>query len=101
MLSFRASSQPRDQTQVSCIAGRFFLTSKPLGSYYHFNYFLLVFTLNIFTVQWASLVGQMVKNLLAMQETQLQSLVQEDPQQKEKEKEKDPQEKNTPVFLPR
>ena len=25
--SFRESSQPRDQTQVSCIAGRFFLTS--------------------------------------------------------------------------
>ena len=27
----RGSSQPRDQTRVSCIAGRFF-TSEPLGS---------------------------------------------------------------------
>ena len=42
----------------------------------------------------------MVKNLFAMQETQLQSLIQEDPQQKEKEKE-DPQEKNIPVSVPR
>ena len=39
-------------------------------------------SINTFTVQWASLVGQMVNNLLAMQETQLQSLVQEDPQEK-------------------
>ena len=58
------------------------LISEPLGSYYHFNYFLLVFSLNTFTVQWASLVGQMVMNLLAVQEIQLQSLVQEDPWEK-------------------
>ena len=29
MLFFRGSSQPRDQTQVSCIAGGFFLPSEP------------------------------------------------------------------------
>ena len=32
---------------------------------------------------WASLVAQMVKNLLAMQETRVQSLDQEDPLEKE------------------
>ena len=35
MLSFRGSSWPRNQTQVSCIAGRFFSTShqgSPLGA---------------------------------------------------------------------
>ena len=32
---------------------------------------------------WASLVVQMIKNLLVMQETQAQSLGQEDPLQKE------------------
>ena len=31
MPSFRRSSQPRDWTQVSCIAGRFFLLSEPQG----------------------------------------------------------------------
>ena len=31
---------------------------------------------------WASLVAQMVKNLLAMQETQVQSLVRGDPLEK-------------------
>ena len=28
---YRGSSQPRDQTQVSCIAGRFFLPAEPQG----------------------------------------------------------------------
>ena len=40
----------------------------------------------------ASLVAQTVKNLLAIQETQIQSLSQEDPQEKEW--------LPTPVFLP-
>ena len=34
------------------------------------------------TKEWASLVSQMVKNLPAMQETQVQSLGQEDPLEK-------------------
>ena len=42
-----------------------------------------------FIIFWASLVSQMVKNLPAMQETQVQSLGQEDPLEGE-----------TPVFLP-
>ena len=33
----------------------------------------------LFVIYWASQVAQMVKNLLAMQETQVQSLGQEDP----------------------
>ena len=37
-----------------------------------------------YTYSWASLVVQMVKNLPAMQETQIQSLGQEDPLEKEK-----------------
>ena len=40
----------------------------------------------------ASLVAQMIKNLPAMQETQVQSLGQEDPLEKEMA--------TTPVFLP-
>ena len=32
ILFSRRSSQPRDQTQVSCITGRFFLLSEPPGS---------------------------------------------------------------------
>ena len=35
--------------------------------------------LGFYTASWASLVAQMVKNLPAMQETQVQSLNQEDP----------------------
>ena len=38
---------------------------------------------NLFTKQRASLVAQMVKNRSAMQETQVQSLGQEDPLEKE------------------
>ena len=37
-----------------------------------------------YTYSWASLVVQMVKNLPAMQETQIKSLGQEDPLEKEK-----------------
>ena len=51
----RASSQARDQTRVSHIAGRCFI------------------------VQAASLVAQLVKNLPAMQETWVRSLCWEDP----------------------
>ena len=42
--------------------------------------------------KWASLEAQTVKNLPAMQETRVQSLVQEDPLEKEMA--------TTPVFLP-
>ena len=35
-------------------------------------------------INWASLVAQMIKNLLAMQETQIPSLALEDPLEKEK-----------------
>ena len=32
--SSRGSSQPRDQTQASCITGRFFTAKSPLGTYW-------------------------------------------------------------------
>ena len=38
---------------------------------------------DVFTNNWASIVAQTVKNLPAMQETQVQSLGQEDPLEKE------------------
>ena len=41
---------------------------------------------------WASLIAQLAKNLLAMQETRVRSLGQEDPLEKEMQ--------STPVFLP-
>ena len=41
MPSSRGSSQPRDQTQVSCIAGRFFTTGLP-GKTSHFHAMCLV-----------------------------------------------------------
>ena len=82
----RGSSQPRDQTWVSCIAGTFFTISacntqdpgsipglgrsvgKGIG--YPFQY------------SWASLVAQLVKNLPAMWETWIQSLGWEVPLEK-------------------
>ena len=41
------------------------------------------FTFHFHSTKWASLVAQMVKNLPAMQETQVLSLGQEDPLEKE------------------
>ena len=69
----RGSSQSRNQTKVSCIAGRFFtnwaITEAPdkrEGVYVY-----------------ASLVAQTVKNLPAMQKTWVQSLGWEDPLEEE------------------
>ena len=61
----RGSSRPRDQTQVSCLAGGFF-TTKPLRK-----------------PKIASLMAQRINHLPAMQETQVQSLGWEDPLEKE------------------
>ena len=47
---------------------------------------------NIYSVIWASLVAQMVMNLLAMQETRIRSLDQEEPLEQGMVP--------TPVFLP-
>ena len=44
---------------------------------------MYIYLKNISTVQGASLVAQMVKHLLAMRETWVQSLDQEDPPKKE------------------
>ena len=74
---FSRSSQPRDQTQVSCNAGD--LGSIPglersarEGIGYPFQY------------SWASLVAQLVKNPPAMQETWVRFLGWEDPLEKGK-----------------
>ena len=42
----------------------------------------LTFTFHFHSTKWAFLVAQTVKNLLAMQETQVRSLGQEDPLEK-------------------
>ena len=66
----RGSSKPRDRTQVSHIASGFFTswaTREALGSRVY-----------ICNSQCASLVVQMVKNLPAMQETQVPSVGRED-----------------------
>ena len=70
----RGSSRPRDQTQVSCLAGGFF-TTKPLRK-----------------PKIASLMAQRINHLPAMQETQVQSLGWENSLRK-----KWPP---TPLFLP-
>ena len=62
MSSSRGSSPPRDRTQVSCIAGRFF-TREARSRSLLFFYFK----------RWVSLVAQGVKNPPAMQES-VQSL---------------------------
>ena len=63
----RESSQPRDQTQVSCIAGRFFTVQATRGQC---NVQLFLYM--------AFLVARLVKNLPAVQETRVQSLGWED-----------------------
>ena len=110
-LSFsRGSSQSRDQIQVSCIAGRFFIswaTSKAIITLDHTPIIILIFKLKFFILWFSSsflflatvftrlqtpgtqlfdviylhepsLVAQMVKNLSAMQETQVWCLGRED-----------------------
>ena len=83
MPSSRGSSQPRDKTCFSyvCIsmsAGGFFTTS---NTYYSTPVLDLFDSLE--SSEWASLMAQLVKNLPAMQETWVQFLDWEDPQEKE------------------
>ena len=70
----RGSSRPRDQTQVSCIAGRFPTIWATREA------FLMGFLCGL--PQWASLLAQTVKKLPAIQETLVQTLGQEDPLEK-------------------
>ena len=92
MPSSGGSSQPRDQTRVSCIAGRF-LNTKPLGMLSNLKQFChsLLHCAQLggsclgpsVQLQRASPVAQMVKRLSEMQETWVQSLGWEDPLEKE------------------
>ena len=74
--SSRRSSQSRDWTWVSCIAGSFFTLWVTTCK---FSPSKVTFKLE----KRASLVAHTVKSLPAMQETQVQSLSQEDPLEKE------------------
>ena len=84
--SSRGSFPSRDRTCVSvspALAGRFFITSATWGALsqiYFLSYWNHSFTslLNK-CVGWASLVAHRIKNLPAMQETQVWSLGREDP----------------------
>ena len=73
----RGSSWPRSQTWVSHIVVRFFTD---WATRVCKRKFIIIFFL--FCIGVASLVAQMVKNLPAMQETQVPSLGQEDPLEK-------------------
>ena len=53
---------------------------------------LITITVSVFHLPWASLVAQLVKNLLAIRETWVQSLAWEDPWRRER--------LPTPVFCP-
>ena len=76
----RGSSQPRDWTQVSHIADRFF-TSWATREAHHI---LRVHTINMtHSWCWASLVAQLVKNSPSMRETWVWSLGWEDPLEKD------------------
>ena len=91
----RESSQPRDWTQVSLITGRFFTSwatreapqknksDSTEDLLLYFKLCILLLLLQVRNVpQVASLVAQMVKNPLAMQETWIRSLGWEDPLEK-------------------
>ena len=71
--------------------GLFLLESKNNKRFLAVSQIILYFLMKV-TAPWASLVAQMVKNLPAMQETQVQSLGQEDPWRKKWQP--------IPVFLP-
>ena len=87
----KGSSPPRDQTHVSCVSC--------IGSWvpYHWEVPPKIFTSKMSllvndseesiyvyaSLLWASLVAQSVKNLPAMQDTQVQSLGREDPLEEE------------------
>ena len=65
-LPSRGSSQPRDKTQVSFIAGRFFTTELPgktLVAQESKKFFLEVFAIS--THEWVSQAAVVVKNLPA------------------------------------
>ena len=73
MPSFRGSSQPRDQIQVSSIVGRLF-TSWATRATSTRKFGMLQWRSYPLQYSWASLVAQMVKNPPATQETWVQSL---------------------------
>ena len=87
----RGSSQPRDWTWVSCIAGRFLTdwANREFGfcilTLYPANILKAFISLgSVFIDNFgASLVAQTVKHLFAMQETRVRSLGREDPLEKE------------------
>ena len=81
MPSSRGSSWPRDRTQVSLIAGRFFTREAHSRSLLFFYF-----------KHWVSLVAQWVKNPPAMRETWIWSLGWEDPWRRAWQP--------TPIFLP-
>ena len=74
----RGAFQSRDQTQVSCFAGRFLTVWAPRKPFYVYIH------LHAHTHKYiASPVAQMVRNLPAVQETCIRSLNWEDPLEKE------------------
>ena len=73
---FMGSSQLRNWTQVTCMAGRFLTTWAPRGSS------SVVFS--YWAPTPANQVAQMAKNLPAIQDTQFHSLSQKDPLKKER-----------------
>ena len=70
----RRSSWPRNWTQISCIAGRFFTVWATREAH---NWHSKCNWSSSF-LKWASLIAQMVKNWHAIQETQVLSLGEED-----------------------
>ena len=74
------SSQPRNWTEVSCIAGRFFTSwaMRDAKEWSNPNHFL-----ELLYATAPSLIAQLVKNPPAMQKTWVQFLVWEDPLEKE------------------
>ena len=70
----RGSSQPRDQTWVSCTAGRFFTDWATREDIVSDN--------RLLSWLWTSLIAQLVKNRPAVQETWVRSLGWEDPLKK-------------------
>ena len=70
----REERRGKEEFQESCKAGKI---------YFHTYIELLDVCLSVFNKYWASLVGQMVKNLPVMQETGVRSLGWEDPLEEE------------------
>ena len=70
----REERRGKEEFQESCKAGK---------TYFHTYIQLLDVCLSVFNKYWASLVGQMVKNLPVMQETGVRSLGWENPLEEE------------------